>query len=235
MKPIIGVTSSITADALILQMNRSYPESIAQAGGAALLLPATEDADTIARYADMLDGLLLTGGDDVDPALYGEFQRWDCGDISPLRDAFEMAVCSAFIAREKPILGICRGIQLLNVALGGTLHQDLAHEIPNSIAHRQKQPSCHPSHPVMLSEDSLLRDMFGEKLLVNSHHHQAVRDPGQGLRITATAPDGVVEAVEHATLPFCVGVQWHPERMWRQRGGEDQLKLFRAFVQACAK
>lgn len=232
--PIIGITTSLNEDENVLMMNRSYPEALACTGALPLLLPATEDPEAISRYAALCSGLLLSGGDDLDPSAYGEAQSWHCGAICPLRDSFELALCKEFLRLRKPILGICRGIQVLNVALGGTLYQDLQSEYADSIAHRQKQRSCCHSHPVQLAEGSRLAALYGaDTLAVNSHHHQAVRQPGAGLIISAAAPDGVIEAVEHAELPFCIGVQWHPERLWNQPASAIHTRLFRAFADAC--
>lgn len=235
MKPIIGITTSIMTDSLVMQMNQSYPQAIEHAGGIPLLLPSTEEPETIRRYAGLVDGLLLSGGDDVDPMCYGAMQSWACGDICPLRDRFEMSLCCRFLETGKPLLGICRGIQLLNVAMGGTLYQDLAQELPGSIAHRQKQKPWHASHPVKLLTDSRLQQVFAsDAVLVNSHHHQAIRDLAEGLTATAWAPDGVIEAVEHQAHPFCLAVQWHPERLWDQPGSTTHAQLFSAFVNACS-
>lgn len=236
MKPIIGITTSVAPDTLLLQMNRSYPQAIEHAGGVALLLPATENAETIAHYASVVDGLLLSGGDDVNPSRYGELQGWECGDICPLRDVFEIALCRRIIPMGKPVLGICRGIQLLNVALGGTLYQDLRHDLPGSIAHRQKQQACHVSHMARLLEGSRIHTIAGSASVhVNSHHHQAVRELAPELLASAWAPDGVIEAVESRNHPFCLAVQWHPERLWDQPGGQVHARLFQAFVNACIR
>jgi len=234
MHPVIGLTTSLSDDETVCQMNRSYTEAIRHAGGLPVLLPATLDSEDIARYAAMIDGLLLSGGDDVDPACYGEAQAWACGSISPLRDGFELTICREVLRLGKPILGICRGIQLLNVALGGTLYQDLASEVKDSIAHRQHQRSIYASHPVAIEEGSLLHKVTGTTALrVNSLHHQALKEPGDGLRVSAAAPDGVIEAVEHERLPFCIGVQWHPERLWNCPETAQHARIFEAFVEAC--
>lgn len=238
MKPVIGLTHSIMLDEKTLHMPLAYANAVRAAGGIPVLLPANDNEADVMRMLDMIDGLLLTGGDDVDPLLYGEEQRWQSGDICPLRDAYEMLLCRcAFARRELPVLGICRGIQIMNVALGGTLWQDLASQKPDSIAHRQKQTSAHVSHSVSLAQDSLISSIFGnaEQLLVNSHHHQAVKAPGSGLVVTATAPDGVIEAVEDPTRDFFLGVQWHPEQLFNHDRSACHAKLFEAFVSACKK
>lgn len=234
MQPIIGVTTSISDDENLLQLNRSYTGAIIQAGGTPILLPACEDSESIKRCSAICDGLLLSGGDDVDPSAYGEAQSWLCGTVSPLRDSFELALCRQFLRMNKPILAICRGIQVLNVALGGTLYQDLQSDLPESLAHRQKQKPWYASHPVSLEAGSLLSGILAaDAVAVNSHHHQAIARPGNGLIICATAPDGVIEAVELPSHPFCVGVQWHPERLWDQPLTSAHQRLFLSFVEAC--
>ena len=234
MQPIIGITTSVMTDTLTMHMGQPYPRAVLNAGGTPILLPATEDAPTIARYAQMIDGLLLSGGDDIDPQRYGDYQTWACGDICPLRDAFEIALCHEVLRLGKPIFGICRGLQLLNTALGGKLHQDLPSEVPTSIAHRQQQKPEFVSHPVAIVEGSRLHQVLGtENLPVNSHHHQAIKAIAPSLTVTATAPDGVIEAVEMPDHAFCLAVQWHPERLWDQPSSMTHARLFEAFVQAC--
>lgn len=236
MLPVIGVTTSINEDESVLQMNRSYIAALMQAGAAPLLLPPAEDEAVISRYVGMIDGLLLSGGGDVDPSCYGETQRWECGDISPVRDSFELRLCKAFMqSGSKPLLGICRGMQVMNTALDGTLYQDLASDFPAAtIAHRQKQRPLYTSHIVTVDTSSHLSRIIGcEQLRVNSHHHQAVKQLAEALRAVATAPDGVIEAVEMPGHPFCIGVQWHPERLCDQKNGDGHYRLFTAFVQAC--
>lgn len=228
------MSTSFNDDESFLMIKRHYPASIAHAGAAPIMLPATDNSDLIARYAAMIDGLLLPGGDDLEPTRYGEAQRWQCGNVCPDRDAFELALCREVLRLGKPILGICRGIQLLNVALSGTLYQDLPSQQPDSLAHQQKQKPCYASHSVRLAKGSRMAAIYAaENVLVNSHHHQAIKDVGEGLRVTATAPDGVIEAVEHASHPFCVAVQWHPELLWEHAATKVHAKLFEAFVESC--
>lgn len=234
--PVIGVTTSITEDESILQLNRSYISALTRAGTLPVLLPATTEASAISRYVSMCDGLLLSGGGDVDPALYGASTRWECGAISPLRDAFELAICREMLQLRKPILAICRGIQVLNVALGGTLYQDLQSQYPGCQAHRQKQPSCYAAHAVSITPGSQLADILGTiTLQVNSLHHQAVKSIGEGVAVCATSPDGVIEAIEVPELPFCIGVQWHPERLWNQAATAIHSRLFRTFAEVCGR
>ncbi|MBR3765430.1 MAG: gamma-glutamyl-gamma-aminobutyrate hydrolase family protein [Clostridia bacterium] len=223
-------------DTLVLHMNPCYPDALLRAGGTPLLLPQTGDASAVARYAQLIDGLLLSGGDDIDPARYGEAQSWSCGDICPQRDEFELALCREVLRLGKPIFGICRGIQLLNVALGGTLYQDLKSEWPGSLAHQQHQKPEYTSHPVSIVSDTQLQHILETDMLaVNSHHHQAVKELAPELRVSALSPDGVIEAVEHMQLPFCLAVQWHPERLAWRPGQDAHTALFRAFVEACLR
>lgn len=236
MQPIIGFTTSTNEDESVLQMNCSYLNALTHADAIPVLLPPTIDPSVITRYAQLVDGLLLSGGVDIDPLRYGENQQWDCGEISPLRDAFELAICKEFLLQKKPVLGICRGVQVMNVALGGSLYQDLQHTASDhSIAHRQKQRSCYASHPVTIFRETLLHQIFdADELPVNSLHHQAVRHIGEGLVPSACSPDGIIEAIEMPSQPFFIGVQWHPERLWDQQETEMHSKLFSAFVRACS-
>lgn len=235
MRPIIGVTTSVSEDEAVLQLNCTYTDALIAAGAAPILLPPTDSPTLIAQYAGMIDGLLLSGGGDVDPQLFGETQHWEIGAISPVRDAFELALCQAVLDKGTvPILGICRGLQVLNVALGGDLYQDLKADFPGkTLAHQQKQRSCHPSHPVSIAPNTMLHSILGQmEVMVNSHHHQAIRRLPEGFISTASAPDGVTEAAELLHHPFCMGVQWHPERLWDQCGCALHKRIFSAFVDA---
>lgn len=236
MRPVIGITTHISDDERTLQNNRTYSDALLAVGALPLLLPATTDANVIGQYADLIDGLLLSGGVDVDPTLFGENQKWACGGVNTLRDDFEMKLIKSMLRHpDKPILGICRGIQILNVALGGDLYQDLQSSFETeTICHRQKQRAVYCSHSVEVRPGSKLHAIYGEeRIMVNSLHHQAVRKLPEGVLPSAVAPDSVVEAVELQGHPFCLGVQWHPEVIWDEPGGEIHAKLFSAFVDAC--
>ncbi len=235
MRPIIGITTSITQDEGVHQMNRCYTEALLAVGAVPVMLPLPSDLSVLPDCLSRLDGLLLSGGDDVDPTHYGETQHWVCGDVTPLRDSFEIALCREAIRHRLPLLGICRGVQVMNVAQGGSLFQDLKSEYPGeTLAHQQKQLSRYTSHAVQFSEDSALAAIFGcNALQVNSHHHQAVQKVAPGFTITATAPDGVIEALEYPELPFCIGVQWHPERLVESQKDTLHRRLFEAFADAC--
>ncbi|MFO7245883.1 MAG: gamma-glutamyl-gamma-aminobutyrate hydrolase family protein [Thermaerobacter sp.] len=195
--------------------------------------PNAGDLDgAAAAVAAWAHGLLLTGGCDVDPYLFGQHPHPRLGRVSPRRDAWEAALVRAALAAGTPILAICRGVQILNVACGGTLIQDLDAQVPGVIQHRQRAPHHHPSHEVRIRDGSLLHRTAGSRVIrVNSRHHQAVLEPGRGLVVSATAPDGVVEAVEGTGPGFVLGVQWHPENM-AVAGDPVSRRLFRALVAA---
>lgn len=203
----------------------SYSHAIAMAGGIPGML--CEEAPETA--AAIYDALLLTGGGDLEPSLFGETKLNNTVDIDPARDGFEMPLVRAFLAAGKPIMGICRGEQVINVAMGGTLYQDLREQL--GFVHYDPKLR----HFVHTTEGSVLRRLFGETFRVNSTHHQAVRDLGEGLRATALSPEGIIEAYEHETLPI-LGTQFHPERLCGDNGKgvtPDFLPLFEHFVALC--
>jgi putative glutamine amidotransferase len=182
-------------------------------------------------YAAMLDGLVVTGGAfDLDPSLYGAGPRHPSVTTKDRRTAFEMAVTRAFLNADLPLLGICGGQQLLNVALGGTLIQHIPDEVPGCLAHEQPNPRTEPGHDVVVVADSLLHRLCGVQVLqVNSAHHQAAGQVGPGVAVSGRAPDGVIEAIEVPGRRFCLGVQWHPE--YRISMADDAM--FRALIGAC--
>lgn len=209
------------------EVHNVYTDAVWAAGG----LPLPTCGVCAEEMAELCDGLVLTGGVDLDPALYGEETLNDTVKVKPERDAFELALFRAFYERGKPIMGICRGCQLINVALGGTLYQDLAAQ--KGLAH--SDPALR--HEVSVEGDSVLGQLFGARFFVNSTHHQAVKDTASGLRITARSKDGVVEAFEHEALPV-LATQFHPERLtgalWDDRT-PDFAPLFVYFVALCSK
>ncbi len=236
MRPVIGITTSISEDERTLQLNQCHTKLLFSLGALPILLPVTTDAAIIAQYVQLVDGVMLTGGNDVDPLTFGEYQSWLSGSISPLRDQFELTLCREIVTHpEKAVIGICRGFQVMNIALGGDIHQDIREGCgQKTIAHRQKQLARYASHPVALAEGSILHRVTGEDtLMVNSLHHQALRNMAEGFAVTATAPDGIIEAAELTGHPFFMGVQWHPELLWQPESGDTpHRRLFEAFVEA---
>ncbi len=209
-----------------------YEESIHRAGAEVRILDYATDAP--ADVVRSVDGILLTGGGDVLPSLYGEAPHAAFDAAEPGRDAYELQLARAAADADVPLLAICRGIQVLNVARGGTLVQHIPDEMSESLNHTLREPPYAIAHDVWIAEGSRLAEVLhdrleGDILPVNSRHHQAVKDVGAGLVVTATAPDGVIEAVEDPAQRFCVGVQWHPENFYRTGEFRD---LFEAFVAA---
>lgn len=237
MKPVIGITPSpLRDDAAHVTRERfalttTYVAAVVASGAIPLILPPVPD-DAL-QLLDRIDGLLLSGGADVDPARYGDaFIHATTYDVHPLRDAFEIDLLRSARARDLPTLCICRGIQVLNVALGGTLIQDIGDQLANPLTHRQQElgiSADQPSHQVALGESVSLPGFEDQSfLMVNSYHHQAIRDLAPDLRVAARAADGVIEAVVLPGTSFIVGVQWHPEMMFHRH--PEQAALFRGLT-----
>jgi putative glutamine amidotransferase len=210
-------------------LRENYCAAVVRAGGLPILLP--HEPDRVAAYLERIDGLVVTGGAfDVDPALFGAATRHAAVTTKDRRTQFELAITRAALAADKPVLGICGGQQLLNVALGGTLIQHIPDEVSGALAHEQPNPRTEPGHRVAITPGTLLHRITGAaELAVNSAHHQAVKDVAPGMIVDAVAPDGVIEGIEDPRYRFCLGVQWHPEYAI-SRGDEA---IFAAFVAAC--
>jgi putative glutamine amidotransferase len=239
MKPIIGITAERESTApdqpgfKFQGMFTAYIEAIHEAGGLPILIPLTLTEDDLDELQSRLDGVLIPGGGDIDPTRYRASPHPQTKNIDADRDRLELNLTRQAVERGRPFFGICRGLQVFNVALGGTLYQDLPSEHPGSVTHSypwREFPPDRIAHTVKIEEESLLaRCVAGEPLIeVNSSHHQAVKDLAPGLEITARAPDGVVEALELSTHPFALAVQWHPEHL-RQ---PEMRRLFKSFVEA---
>jgi putative glutamine amidotransferase len=231
VKPVIGITCDFDWETGSSQLRPGYFEGVYRSGGLPFLIPALEPsgaADIVSR----LGGLLLTGGQDVDPRFFGEEPHTAIGRVNPCRDEWEIALCREAAERQIPVFGICRGAQLMNIAMGGDIYQDLKSQANNAnlICHDQPAPKWYGFHEVQIEDGTLLKSILGMgQVRANSFHHQAVRRPGTSLRTTAHTSDGIIEAVESECHPFFLGVQWHPERML-----EDKImfRLFEAFVKA---
>jgi putative glutamine amidotransferase len=239
LRPTIGVIASryppAGVDNVLSGIGEQYLLAVEAAGGIPLLIHLTRDAAVLRAHYQRCDGLLFAGGGDVDPAIFGQSPHPKLGTVEPLRDQVELALARQALDDAKPMLGICRGIQLLNIALGGTLYQDIPSELPEASDHyaSSKVPGrAHLAHPVALEPNSWLAEQLGtHELPVNTFHHQALRDLAPGLRVTGRAPDGVVEAVEGAGPGFVVGVQCHPEGLW-EVADPRWARLFAGFVDA---
>ena len=244
-RPLIGVTTSEVRPAervtplpegeplgKEMALGITYLKGIEAAGGLPVVMPPLAD-EAIEPLLDRLDGICLSGGPDLDPALYEAEPHPELGPIEPDLDRFELAVAARADAREMPILAICRGTQALNIVRGGTLHQHLP-DLSDEVAHRQANPGNEASHPVGVDPDSQLWEAFGggeiEVTDVNSFHHQAIDRLGAGLRVSARAPDGTIEAIEDPSRRFLIGVQWHAETLTHRAA---EAELFRRFVEAC--
>lgn len=224
-----------------LSLSMNYVEALAAAGGMPWLLPCVPEGDFVAEAVRRADGVLLTGGDDVDPKLYNTALPPRVAKTvhraHAARDAFELLLIHEVIRRRKPLLCICRGQQILNVALGGTLFADISLQMPHALNHSRTDKKDQVVHEVECADDSLMRRIAGRSRLgVNSSHHQAVKNIAQALRVTAVSNDGIVESVELAhdargLLPYLLAVQFHPERLFRRHA--EHLDLFKSFFRAC--
>ena len=222
--PLIGISCSRSATGAI-NLSSAYTDAIARAGGIPVVLPIIDDEALAGSLLAKLDGIVFSGGPDLDPAEYGEEVWNETVSVDAVRDRSDLLFARAALASGKPVLAICRGEQLMNVVLGGTLYQDIPTQVDTMIRHSGFD------HRIGVEKGSVLYDLFGQdSLTVNSSHHQAVKDPAPGIRITAHAPDGVVEAYEYENV---LAVQFHPERMVQK--DDSWLALFRHFIDRARK
>lgn len=246
MKPRIGIPTDelIEINPIMPNNHPAYaPHDVKEAfiklGAIPLIIAFPDDVskvDQLAQdYVQLIDGLMLPGGPDADPTFYGEEPHPKIGMTLYQKDRFEIALIKAALAADKPIFGICRGIQIMNVAMGGTLYQDLESQYPElKIQHPQATLGQFATHHVELTAGSKLAKLYGRSTIkVNSRHHQAVKAVGKGLKVTAVAPDGVVEGMESTDTDLFLGVQWHPENMWQQEDPQ-QLVVFQDFLDRIA-
>lgn len=234
VKPIIGVVPLVDIQRESYWMLPGYMDGIIDGGGVPVMLPLTDDRGLLERVMDICSGFVFTGGQDVCPEVYGQADTGLTGETCPERDAMERQLLRMALERGKPVLGICRGIQFINAALGGTLWQDIPSQCGTQVEHHQSPPYSSPSHIVRLLPGTPISELLGEGTIqVNSCHHQAVRILAPGLRPMAIAEDGIVEALWMPEHPFLWAVQWHPEFSWRV--SEESRKIFSAFCGAACK
>lgn len=239
MQPIIGILANLTD--LELQpspserafVSNAYIEAVLKSGGIPIVIPVNKDKEVIRKQIELIDGLILSGGVDVDPVLYNEEPSTEIEYYHPDIDVFDLIAINIAIELNKPILGICRGAQVLNVSQGGSLYQDISHIKESYIKHSQSTKSYIGSHSVKIKKDSKISDIFGSELLVNSFHHQSVKELGKKLHPIAYSKDGVIEAIEMEDKKFVIGLQWHPELMINH--DENMLTLFKEFIKVSAE
>ena len=241
--PIIGITCNVLnsiPDTVTVGIGapgqgwqllaEDYLTAVEKAGGIPIILPVDRDLKHIPRLLDMVDGVLVSGGNDISPMLYNERINRYCGLLDPDRDTFEIELSKHAIEIDKPVLGVCRGIQILNIALGGTVYQDLpssGFELHTILTNERNVPT----HSVKIEKDSPLIHILGEEVVpVNSFHHQGIREVAPALKTAAVTPDGLVEAVYMPDKKFVLAIQWHPEMMF---DSEQQAALFTAFIETC--
>lgn len=234
MKPVIGLSPLWDGEKDSYWMLPGYMKLLEDCGALPLMLPLTTDQTLLHQCMELCDGLLLTGGHDVSPKLYGAEVSPHCGEVCEARDEMDRFLLIAGIGADMPVLGICRGLQLMNAALGGTLWQDLPAERESTVEHHMTPPYNRSVHQVDILPDTPLRDLFGvERIGVNSYHHQAVKEPAAALKAMAVSEDGLIEGMYLPEKRFIWGVQWHPE--FAYEADENCKKIAGAFVEACEK
>ncbi|AEY68057.1 gamma-glutamyl-gamma-aminobutyrate hydrolase family protein [Clostridium sp. BNL1100] len=234
-KPIIGITAAFDYDKNISTLKDDYYEAIIQCGGLPVIIPVTEEKSAWVEYLDICSGFILSGGPDIDAAYFGKGNMPYANEISPIRDSMEIFLTQQAIAMDKPILGICRGCQIMNIAAGGSIYQDIYVECSEGntlLKHSQQAPRWFQIHDVNIYKPSCLYNVFGkDSLKVNSFHHQAVSEVAPGFTVNACSQDGIIEAISNENKKFVLSVQWHPENLWRK--DRTHLKLFERLVSVC--
>lgn len=232
--PIIALTPSWNEEERRLSVPHTYVSAVLHAGGAPIVIPHIDDPDLAREALDRADALLLTGGDDVDPSCYGEARLPCCGPATPNRDRLEFVLIRHALEKNMPILGICRGIQILNAVLGGTLYQDIAQQYGDTLKHPRSDLPVGDAHTVRYVAGTRLREIMGlDESPVNSRHHQAVKKLAPGMRACAYAPDGLIEAMEADDGRPILGVQWHPEGIFERL--PEQARLFSWLVREAGR
>ena len=233
-KPIIGIVPLVDIERESYWMLPGYMKGIEQAGGIPLMLPLTSNEENLEQLAEEIDGFLYAGGQDISPNLYAQKRSEMCGQCCRERDEMETMLFRMVYEQDKPLLGICRGIQCINVVMGGTLHQDLSSEHPSDTEHHQMPPYDVPVHSVKIIGDSPLYKLLKkETLMVNSYHHQAIKTLAPKLSVMAVSEDSLVEAVYVPNKKFIWGIQWHPELSYL--ADENSRRIFSEFVMMAGK
>lgn len=245
-KPLIGLFINYTSKEDVGELSQmgplgqdwqliasDYTKAVEKTGGCPVIIPIVDDIDTIWDFVKTLDGIIFTGGSDIDPKFYGQLPRKELGEVLPKRDIHEIKLAKRILEETKmPILGVCRGLQLINVITGGTLYQDLGTQWDGFAHSLYNYPKGYPSHEVTIDKNSRLYDIFEEESIwTNSFHHQAIDKLGEGLKATMKAKDGMIEGIEGETDRFLVAVQWHPEMMVDDN--EKYLIYFKKFIDEC--
>lgn len=231
MLPIIGITSSYDREVGRIFLSHYYIEAVEAAGGLPLVLPCILPEDHVEQVLNSIHGLILSGGVDVDPLLFGEEPLPAMGDICPRRDRLELMLTRRALALNMPVLGICRGVQILNIAAGGKVIQDIGSTMKGTFKHQQQAPRWYGTHTIRTLPGSKLAAILGEEMVVNTFHHQAVGEVAEEFAVSAWSLDGVVEGIESKKHRYVLGLQSHPECMWNY--DPRILGLFQSFIQAC--
>ena len=242
MRPLIGITCSREVGGAWGKYSPGhymdytfdeYSRAICSSGGAPVIIPVAQSRESLLTIISSIKGLILSGGPDINPRFYGEETADGIGEIDDELDRMELAIAKIAFEKNLPLFAICRGLQTLNVSLGGTLYQDINTQIPDVIKHAPNTQKSVNTHTIRIEKQTLLFDIIKRrKIWVNGKHHQAIKDLAPGLKISAVANDGIIEAIEYPTKKFVIGVQWHPEGTWKE--DTHSKKLFRAFVKVAA-
>ena len=233
MSVIIGIPSVVDGEKNSSMLS-TYAYAIEKAGGLPILLPYVADKELISRFSGLCDGFFFMGGADIEPSVYGEEKRETCDKTEPFHDELELALFDAALGTGKPILGICRGAQLINAALGGTLYQDIPTETDATLNHRQTEDKFEFSHDIVIKKNSPLYTLVKkDRVRGNSFHHQAIKKLADSLSVMAVADDGIIEGFYHRTHPYLRAYQWHPERLFDK--DEASRLIFVDFINACNK
>lgn len=234
-KPVIGITAAYDFENGFSSVKEDYYEAIIHCGAVPILIPVTDEKNVLEEYLKMCNGLILSGGPDIDATYFGKSNMPYAHEISPIRDSMEIFIAQQAIAMDKPILGICRGIQVINIAAGGSIFQDIYAENNTEkklIKHSQQAPRWFQIHDIDIQGETCLYNIFEvDRLKVNSFHHQAVSQVAPEFVVNAYSEDGIIEAISHENKKFILGVQWHPENLWRK--DKTHLKLFERLVSVC--